>query len=56
MIKKLPEKYQDRTLIDSTDSETITLILEVNLEKKKAQELNRALKHTFQDCQITPSK
>lgn len=56
MIQKLPEPYQDRTLIDSTDSETITLILEVNLEKKKAQELNRALKHTFQDCQITPSK
>lgn len=56
MIQKLPEPYQEKALIDSTDSETFTLILEVNLEKNKAQELNRALKHTFQGCQITPSK
>lgn len=56
MIQKLPEPYQERTLIDSTDSETFVLILEVNLEKRKAQELNRALKHTFNNCQITPSK
>jgi rare lipoprotein A len=56
MIQKLPEPYQEKARVDSTDSETFTLVLEVNLEKNKAQELNRALKHTFQSCQITPSK
>lgn len=56
MIRKLPEPYQDKTIIDSADSESFTLILEVKLDKKKAQELNRALKHTFQNCQITPSE
>lgn len=56
MIKKLPEPYQDKTIIDSTDSESFTLILEVKLVKKKAQELSRALKHNFRDCQIAPSE
>ena len=56
MIQKLPDPYRDKAIVDSADSESFTLILDVKLEKKKAQELSRALKHTFGECQITPSE
>lgn len=56
MIQKLPDHYRDKAIVDSADSESFTLILDVKLGKKKAQELSRALKHTFGECQITPSE
>lgn len=55
MVQKLPEPYQDKTVIDSIGEEIITIMLDVRLDKKKAQELNRALRHTFSNCQITPT-
>ena len=56
MVQKLPEPYQDKTVIDSIDEGIITIILDVRLDKKKAQELNRALRHTFSNCQITQTE
>ena len=56
LIQKLPEPYREKTLIDTSDSTTFTLILDVHLDKKKAQELSRALRHTFNGCKITPSE
>ena len=56
MIQKLPDIYQDKAIIDSTSENYITVTIDVRLTQKKAQELNRALKHTFNGCQIVPTE
>lgn len=55
-IKKLPQAYQDRTLIDTAGHHDMRLILDVRLPKGKAQELNRSLRHTFPACKMIPSE
>lgn len=56
MIKDLPEPYQEKTIVDAIADSVITITLDVKLSKKKAQELNRALKHTFKNCKIAISE
>ncbi len=55
MIQKLPDIYHDKAIIDSTSEKNINILLDVRLSKKKANELCRALKHSFSNCQITPA-
>ena len=57
IIQKLPEELQDKVLVDIiSDTVDINLILEVHLDRNRAKELNRALKHTFPESEIIPSK
>ena len=56
MIKDLPEPYQEKTIVDAIADSVITITLDVKLSKKKAQELNRSLKHTFKNCKIAISE
>ena len=54
LTKKLPDPYQDKTIIDSIAEGVITVSLDVRLSKKNAQELTRALRHTYKECKIAP--
>lgn len=56
MLKALPEQYQNKVIVDSVTDDFITVFLDVRLSKKRAQELSRALKHSFKECKITPSE
>ena len=51
---KLPKNYQEKVTIDSITEEDYTVKLEVNLSQNKAKELCRKLKHTFNQCSVTP--
>lgn len=55
-IQKLPTPYQEKILVDSSYHSHIRIILNVNLTKKNAKELDRALKRTFPDCKIVPAE
>lgn len=54
MVSKLPKKYQEKVTIDSITEEDYTVKLEINLSQNKAKELCRKLKHTFNQCSVTP--
>lgn len=56
MIKKVPELYQSKAIVEPVADSTLYVVLDVRLPKKKAQELNKALKHSFKECRITPSE
>ncbi len=56
IIRRLPQAYQEKALLDSVDSGGISVMLELNLTKEKAQELQRTLKTSFPDCRIVPSR
>ena len=56
MVRKLPQNYQDKVVIDTPDEDFITITLDVRLTLKKAQELNKTLKNTFNDSRITPTE
>ena len=55
LISKLPDIYQEKAIIDTPlGDEQLDILLDVKLPKGKAQELNRALKHSFPNCKIIP--
>ena len=54
IINQLPDIYKDKAVIDSSSEDYFIIILDVRLPLKKAKELSRALKHTFNDCHLTP--
>ena len=56
MIQKLPEPYRDKVVIETVDDDTLLLSLDINLPKGSADELCRALRHTFPECGVTRKK
>ena len=56
MIEKLPEIYREKVSIDTFEDDTMLLTLELGLPKSNADELCRALRRTFKDIKVTPSK
>ena len=57
MIQKLPEIYHDKVSVEPLEGDTtLRLTLEVNLQRDNAEELARALQHSFPQCKITPSE
>lgn len=53
MILRLPEYYQDKVLVEQIgDDGPLTLTLDANLDKARAEELRRALQHSFHDIRL----
>lgn len=53
MILQLPEYYQDKVLVEQLgDDGTLTLTLDANLDLERAEELRRALQHSFHDIRL----
>lgn len=53
MVLRLPEYYQDKVLIEQMDSDgTLVLTLDAGLDKNRAEELRRALQHSFPDIRL----
>lgn len=55
-LRKLSDDHQDRASIETVDENSIIIVLDVNLSKKKAEALRQSLRRTFDDCQIAPVK
>ena len=56
-IQKLPEIYRDKVTVEQLeDSPQVKLTLEVKLPHNKANELRRAILHTFPDATVVPSE
>lgn len=53
MILKLPEFYQDKVIVESINDSILTLTLEVQLDRNRAEEMRRALQHSFPDIKVT---
>lgn len=57
MILQLPEYYQDKVLVEqAAEGEILTLILDAGLDKSRAEELRRALQHSFPDIRLMPEE
>lgn len=56
MISKLPRQYQEKAVINSIEDKTLTVILEVRLPQRKAEELRQKLDSTFKGCRVIDSE
>ncbi|MBP3763100.1 MAG: hypothetical protein J6I49_04360 [Bacteroidales bacterium] len=55
-IGLLPQAYKEKVLLDTAGGTALRLVLDVRLSKGQAEELGRALKHTFPDCKTIPAE
>ena len=56
LISRLPKKYQEKAIINTIEDNILTIILEVGLPKKKAEQLRLELKYKFKECQVIPKE
>lgn len=56
MIEKLPEIYREKVLVETLEDDSLQLTLDVGLPKNNADELCRALRRTFKEGKVIPSK
>ena len=53
MTLRLPEYYQDKVQVEqASDDGTLVLTLDARLDKNRAEELRRALQHSFPDIRL----
>lgn len=57
ITRRLPQIYKDKVRIEILDgSDYLSVILDVRLQKKQADELRRALHHSFPNAKVVPTE